>query len=493
MNVWAGATGRDLRSWMARGGLAACGLIALTALPSCESGGGGFVGEQAPDGAGETCWQCKPDVEPTPVDCAKAEQGVEFLPVTIYDFDNGAASNMYTYTDNTSEFFDVSNTWQPGATPTTRCIDKPDDRALRLRGGPFVNWGGGAGRHFKCLNLNRTSGPGVVKIGPGPAHFEDKSDTGEIGLGCDFNDPVQACSSVKEDPAEEATDPESVLARSVCPQRDIDFIRGGNDLSKIEDPEEEFLLNMTLDLSEWEGISFWARRGPDSIAGFKIGIGDKHTDDDLSFLQYHINPDSKRFCERNFECGCPGGGECTLKSPADGGDGHYRCWDSPRRPAQTDAEQYQLCGQERCQQNFLPGPDTDSTVDLGNELESGVYDAFGYDGFSYPDSLTENTTCQTFAFRGGNQDAFCMSDDKVPYERPVQCGDHWVKAVYLSTEWQFYKVPFTDLLQEGWAQESHHLDLTTAAVTRFTWSTGWIDFWIDDVRIYRSTHNTTDE
>lgn len=513
MNVWAGATGRDFRSNIARGGLSVLGLLALGVLPSCESGSGGFVGEEASPDAGKTCWQCTPDVEPSPVDCAKAEEGVEFLPVTIYDFDNGSGSNMYTYTDNTAEFFDISASWQPAATETVRCLDKPNERALHLRGGPFVNWGGGVGRHFKCLNSNRTEGPGRVKVGPGPERWgttardennqpivdEDGNPViiprETIGLGCDFSDPVQACETVRENPEDEATDPESVLARSVCPQRDIDFVHSGRDLDNLASPEEEFLLNMTLDLSDWDGISFWARRGPDSIAGFKIGIGDKHTDDDLSFLQYHINPDSKRFCERNFECGCPGGGECTFKSTEDGGDDHYRCWDAPRRPTKEGVEQYLLCGQEKCQQNFAPGPSTDDTVttNFAQEFGIGVYDAFGFDGISYPDSLTDDTSCQTFAFRGGNQDAFCMSDDKVPYERPFQCGDHWVKAVYLSTEWQFYKVPFTELLQEGWAQESHHLDLTTAAVTRFTWSTGWIDFWIDDVRIYRNTHNTADE
>jgi hypothetical protein len=150
------------------------------------------------------------------------------------------------------------------------------------------------------------------------------------------------------------------------------------------------------------------------------------------------------------------------------------CLDAPLREVGPATYEVQLCGNIQCTEG---------------------YDAFGFNGDPMPDALTENTTCQTFAFRGGNQDQFCMNEDidKVPYERSVQCGDHWVKAVYLSTEWQFYKVPFTDLLQEGWAQESHHLDLTTAAVTRFTWSTGWIDFWIDDVRIYRSKHNSTDE
>ena len=46
-------------------------------------------------------------------------------------------------------------------------------------------------------------------------------------------------------------------------------------------------------------------------------------------------------------------------------------------------------------------------------------------------------------------------------------------------------VPFTDMHQQGWAMESHFLDLTGASVMRFTFDRGWIDYWIDDVSFYR--------
>lgn len=92
-----------------------------------------------------------------------------------------------------------------------------------------------------------------------------------------------------------------------------------------------------------------------------------------------------------------------------------------------------------------------------------------------------------------DQESLCYDpeDGPFPVERTQKCGDHWVHPIRLSTEWQFYKVPFTSLLQEGWAKESFKLDLTSAAVVRFTWSTGWHDFWVDDVRFYRNKHNTS--
>ena len=45
-----------------------------------------------------------------------------------------------------------------------------------------------------------------------------------------------------------------------------------------------------MDVSEWEGISFWARRGPDSQAGFRVLVGDKNTDDDIAYLMYREDP-----------------------------------------------------------------------------------------------------------------------------------------------------------------------------------------------------------
>ena len=58
------------------------------------------------------------------------------------------------------------------------------------------------------------------------------------------------------------------------------------------------------DVSAWEGISFWARRGPDSQAGFRVLVGDKYTDDDIAYLMYRIDPRMPRYCERVRECGC---------------------------------------------------------------------------------------------------------------------------------------------------------------------------------------------
>jgi hypothetical protein len=64
------------------------------------------------------------------------------------------------------------------------------------------------------------------------------------------------------------------------------------------------IASAAVDASAWEGISFWARRGPDSQVGFRVLAGDKNTDDDISYLMYHADPTTPRFCERVRECAC---------------------------------------------------------------------------------------------------------------------------------------------------------------------------------------------
>ena len=46
-------------------------------------------------------------------------------------------------------------------------------------------------------------------------------------------------------------------------------------------------------------------------------------------------------------------------------------------------------------------------------------------------------------------------------------------------------MPFTRLLQQGWAKEQHQFDLHAISMIRFSWDKGFIDYWLDDVGFYR--------
>lgn len=442
-------------------------LIGVPLLLGCAKGGGTYAGKQADPRKGTQCSLCTVDPPHLQVDCAKEEEGTEFLPVTIWDFDQTIATNLYMYNDASGLFSSTGKSWEPDTDAEDWCTGRTGNKVFHYQAGPFTNWGGAIGRHFKCLN-----GSSV--------HGEDKlgaSDLGSVGCGSS-NDGLNACVV----PAENAT-PEEWLAWGVCPERDKQAMMTGE--AGLAG-HEEYLLGMSLDLSEWDGISFWARRSSDSQAGIRVSIGDKFTDDDMSYLQYHVNPDDKRACERNVECGCNGNSPCYAKlvseylgtTPPAGETPLMRCWDLPpalhRSSSMTDADPLlpPECGQGMC------------TTD-----ESGTPRMF--DALQHADMQRQGTTCQQYRFNGGIENLLCYKADGLqPQENSQLCGDHWTYPVYLSTEWQFYKVPFTSLLQQGWAKKFDKLDVSTATMIRFQWSTGWMDFWLDDVRVYRDKLNT---
>jgi hypothetical protein len=444
--------------------------------------------------------QCLDEHEPKPVDCAAAEEGVEFYPIPVWNFQRPAsnanaspkASNLYMYADGSQEFIRsikrrhpetgelewfeqaaANDHWrktfgfEPDVrTDVARCIgEDPATRGvLHVQGGPFRAWGGAVGRHLKCIN---SKGNDIYPSDAFTITAEASGTPQGMNKGCgqaalDAVANQEACAPAAND------DPVALLRRSACPARDQ---------SEEFSPEERFLRGMTLDLTQWEGISFWARRSKDGQPGIRVALGDKHTDDDLSYLQYHLNPESPRFCERNQECGCPGGAECV--------DGY--CYD-PRVEPPPNAEP---TAAEKYGYSFLqPEEETDRRyAPCGQYMCARGFPAFRTPGGSEPreDVAFAGTVCEEYTFRGGITDYHCLDPEsgRMPHENSRLCGDHWLKSVQLSTEWRFYKIPFTDLTQQGWAKEAYEIDLTTAAVVRFIWGRGWVDMMLDDVRFYR--------
>jgi hypothetical protein len=450
-------------------------LLSCNTIPKRELPAGGVV--QA------TCVnQCIDDVDPQPVDCAAAEVGVEFYPIAVWDFDS-IASNLYGYSDGSPQFFrsvlgrDENGEveydeqgirlmgFEPGVRrDVKRCVGEEEgsNGVFHFQGGPFRAWGGAVGRHLKCLN---SAGGDIYSPDQFTVTYPAGDTPDSLNKGCGST-PGFACA-----------DPNDALAYSACPERDQ---------VPVEQmaQQEFFMRGMTLDLRRWDGISFWARRTNDSQPGIRVALGDKYTDDDLSYLQYHLNPDDQRFCERNQECGCPGGRECVngtcydprVDPPLDPADVMMResFVDGTMIPVLNEDNDpgYAPCGQWICERGFR---------------------AFRGAGGSSPreDVAFFGSTCNDFTFRGGITDKYCYdpAGNSPPHENSHVCGDHWLKPVHLSTEWQFFKVPFTDLLQQGWAKESYELDLTSAAVVRFIWGRGWVDMMLDDVRFYRNTHS----
>lgn len=429
--------------------------------------------------------------DPVPVDCAAAEAGVEFYNIPVWKFEDSIASNLYSYSDGAIDFLrsivgrdemtgellwdKTQGVRKIGFEPAVRkgvrrCLtDGPDGASvLHVQGGPFRAWGGAIGRHLKCLN---SAGGDIYSSDQFTTAYPEGRAPDALNKGCGSTSAF-ACE-----------DPSKANEYSACPIRDRD---GG----ALMPPNERFMRGMTLDLSQWDGISFWARRSNDGQPGVRVALGDKYTDDDLSYLQYHLNPDDERFCERNQECGCPGGRECV----------NGACYD-PRvdaPPTMSNANQSAVEVKdsklfEGTSYPLLNEDNVEGYAPCGQYMCERGFQAFRAAGGSDPrqDVAFAGTTCNAFTFRGGITDDYCYdpAGNSPPHENSRVCGDHWLKPVHLSTEWQFFKVPFSDLLQQGWAKESYQLDLTSAAVVRFIWGRGWVDMMLDDVRFYRNTHS----
>jgi hypothetical protein len=141
-------------------------------------------------------------------------------------------------------------------------------------------------------------------------------------------------------------------------------------------------------------------------------------------------------------------------------------------PGATRAVEYETCGLSRCDEAYEAYP---TIPDLD------FYTA------DRTDAYVGTNTCSYYAFDNDQAGEYCYDtvNGPPPAEGTERCGDGWMDPVTLGPDWAFYKVPFTELRQEGWAKRFPRLDQAGVTMVRFTWSVGWVDYWIDDVRFYR--------
>ncbi len=227
---------------------------------------------------------------------------------------------------------------------------------------------------------------------------------------------------------------------------------------------------LTLDLNQWEGISLWARRGPNSQASVRVGMGDQNTDDDISF-RTSLVPANPRNCERNRECSCPNQKPCSPYVVPGTTDLTYYCWDPadgtvPVTMADERTLATDKCGTSKCKDD---------------------YPAFPGEG----DPSFNASACTPYSFNNGTGASYCFTPgkDHVPYDNTQTCGDHWVFPVTLTTDWHLYFVPFTVLQQQGFGKKFARPELAVASMLRLMWDVGWVDYWVDDVGFYRRVRN----
>jgi len=388
--------------------------------------------------------KCEPDYGSAPVDCAAAEAGLEFFPAPVWDFEGGVATNLYDYDDKTTTFTattpdtclpggdeNACSPYEPTPTPTERCGRAT--QAMHVRGGPWREWGGGIGRRLDNLASNAAAA---------------------LGSSCAF--------------------PLAADAPSFCPKQEarIDDAPGTTFLDGTPRPLDSTktaYYTMVVDLTDWEGISFWARRGPDSQGGFRVVVGDRQTDDDVSFHESILGVPLS--CRRYKECECHNHKPCTPHPTA----GILSCWDPAVDipPGSPNAPTYELCGVDKCDEDYPAYPNEADLV-FNTQSNSSA-------------QQRGTNTCSYYAFNTDQTGEYCYDtvSGPPPAEGKERCGDNWMDPVALNPDWTFYKIPFNELRQEGWAKQFSHFDQAGVTLVRFTWSVGWMDAWIDDVRFYR--------
>ena len=405
------------------------------------------------------------------VDCEANELGLEFAPIVVLDNESTSSSSPSGFTSNYFyQYVDGTADIEPqGYTPpaiaqqvcTSDVVHNITNHVLHASGGPFTGWGGGIGiglAHF-ILDANRCPGAGVCP-------FEG---------GFTTNTPC------------------------LCPNPGTGV-------------EGQVVSSLALDVSQWDGISFWARRGPNGQPLMRVLVGDKFTDDDISYKMYLNDKTVPRFCERKAECTCLfQDATCDWYSFSDPQySGEFGTAPTPDvyLPASLQSGGF-YCGPPGSHPGSASasfGGSAGNTSGANNYCDRTLCDR---PYAAYPndpgDPQFNGRACTPYTYRNGTIADVCYNPspwvdstgamqpaDPLPPEADEQCGDHFTFPVNLSTEWQFYAIPFTEMQQQGWAKQAPYFDLTSASVVRFTWDVGYIDYYIDNVRFYRVAHPTAD-
>jgi hypothetical protein len=405
-----------------------------------------------------------PVTEAPQVYCDPAEAGLEFFPFDILNNDGGTSTYFYQYVDGTAGIWPSG--YGPPAIQQQICKDagRPSGNyVMHESGGLFTGWGGG--------------------IGVGLAHFNSMD--------------VAYCS--KGGPVCPAAGGYTTSTQCYCPPAGTAPGALGSAISSA-----------ALDVSQWDGISFWARRGPNGQPLMRVLVGDKFTDDDISYLTYVGDKTQQRLCERKIECSCLfQDATCDWYSKDDPVYGDQvkglnpsLTFPDPYLPASIGNGGY-FCGAPGSHPGSASSGGTAANVTISNicgrTLCDYVYAAYPGNG---PDPQAIGRACTPYTYRSGSPANICYNPpgtvdgsgnpvpaDPVPAESDEQCGDHFTFPVHLTTDWQFFTIPFAQMFQQGWAKQAPYFDLTSASVVRFTWDTGYVDYYIDDVRFYRVKAN----
>ncbi len=379
---------------------------------------------------------CKVDPGSIPVDVVAAETGYQFA--WLWDLNPGGENKAwatFTYDDNTSKFQlpvpTPSTTgygqggWEPTADPVP--AGQGPAWAARFKGGPFTEYGGGFGMSLRTVSNTIDPMALTQRTNPGIALLE-------------------------QTPSAEFPDPSAGA----------------------------------YDLTTWEGVAIWVRRGPDGQSTMRLGITERNSAEDLNSSavvtagatpRKPIGVEEGKYCQRWRYCGCSGTTPCSL---VPGTTDDYRCFDPAFGPPVTADPDFQIdyphCGISRCKDknSSTAGPDRDP-----------LFDKLPGDD---PRVTQEEAMCTHAVTGDGHADMFCYDPalDPPPPAKRQRCNNPFSRPITVSTDWQLIKVPFSELRQADEAKVSDEMDLRSVKQMVVTYAGGWIDFWVANVGFYRA-------
>ena len=353
-----------------------------------------------PDQRAACLGTCLPDPGSKPIDCAEQEAGFQYEWAWNLAGD-GKALATYTYDDNTPVVLLPERPgWEPVGDDVNVC---GLTKAVRFRGGPYIEYGGGWGTSFV-----------TAALGNGRSRMPNLPPSAEF------------------------------------PESETDSLGGA------------------YDLSGWEGIAIWVRRGPNGQSGLRVGLTERNSAEDLN-TSISVNgevmfPEREgRYCQRYRLCGCPPETPCTKQA-----NGTSICWDPKNgEPPALDDNFHTIvrlqCGDARCDE-------------ANTSLGLGIADAkFG------------GRTCNEAYTSDGLTNQYCYdpATDPTPPAKRERCGNPFSRPITVGLDWQLIRVPFTELRQADEAHVAGELDLKSVKQLVFTHTTGWIDFWVANIGFYR--------
>jgi len=298
--------------------------------------------------------------------------------------------------------------------PGPSCDGKPNDWVMHFRGGLFRKWGGGISHAFTDPLARYRSGP-MDACAPG----------------VDFCPPPVAA--------------DAVVDTAGLPLK----AASGQDYQQSHD---------FFDASAYDGIAFWARRGPEGFDRALVILTDKFTSDRLA-------RENQRYCRRVRECytRCLSGVPCSPDDPSSPNP-VYRCFDPKVGLPTSIAIESQLeLMYPRCGKSACTSPDT------------------------YLDPDFDSKECRPYTFPAADESGeYCWSEgDTPPPSRDDRCQDGWQTSIDLTLDWTFYALPFSRFGQVGFGKRAPYMDLKSIDTIAFGAVMGWSDVYFDNVTLYR--------